>query len=155
MGLGRRLRGGISQPAPSLWKAPFLNELIPIVFVTYGRSWVPYWRSPRPRGSKEKAARFGHQWHSSPSKMRLFSSLLTLCLLHSLGFASGHWEPGLDGDQHGEIPRPTPDPLLYQDKFAHGPILMEIRLGSQGNRTSPRDLALGARQVCNPPGAQG
>ena len=88
--------------------------------------------------------------------MRLLFSLTTFSLLHSLGSVSGRWEPGLDEDQYAEIPRPTPDPLLYQDKFAHGPILMETRLGSPRNGTSPRDLALGARQVCHPPpGAQG
>jgi hypothetical protein len=77
--------------------------------------------------------------------MRLFFPLLTFSLLHSLGLVSGR---RLDGD--GETPRPTPEPLLYRDEFKHGAILMETSLGSPRNGTSRRDLALGARQVCDP-----
>jgi hypothetical protein len=80
--------------------------------------------------------------------MRLVSPLLSLSLLHSVGSVSARWEAGLDGDLYGEIPNPTPAPLLDQDRFKHGSILMETSLGHRRNETSRRDLALGARAVC-------
>jgi len=86
--------------------------------------------------------------------MRLFFSLLTFSLLHSVRFVSARWETGLDGDLYGEIPRPTSEPLLYRDEFKSGAILMETKLGHPRNGTTQRDLALGARQVYDPPGAQ-
>ena len=79
-----------------------------------------------------------------PPKMRPFSSLLTFSLLHSVLLVSGRWETG---DLDGDIPRPTPDPLLYRDDFKHGAILMETRPGRERNGTARRDLTLGPRQV--------
>jgi len=79
------------------------------------------------------------------------SLFLTFFPLQSLGFVSGRWETGLDEDQYGNLPKPTPEPVLYQDEIRHGPILMEIRPGHLRNGTSRNDLALGARQVCDPP----
>ena len=84
--------------------------------------------------------------------MRLFSSLLTVPLLHSVGSVSGRSEIG---DGEGDLPRPTPEPFLQQDEFNYGSIPMEIRPGHPRNGTSPRGLGLGARQVGGPPGAQG
>ena len=81
-----------------------------------------------------------------PSKMRPPSSVLTFSLLHGVGFVTGHWETGLDGDLYGEIPRPTNQPLLYRG-LNHGAVLMETGLGYPRNGTTRRDLALGARQV--------
>ena len=82
--------------------------------------------------------------------MGSFCSVLTLSLLHSVGFVTGHWEIGLDGGLYGETPRPTNEPLLYRDDFKHGAVLMETSLGYQRNGTTRRDLALGARQVHGP-----
>jgi len=87
--------------------------------------------------------------------MRLFCSVLTFSLFQNVGFVSGRWETGLDGDLYGEVPRPTTEPLLYRDEFKHGAVLMETRLGSPRNGTTRRDLALGSRQVCDPSGPQG
>ena len=81
--------------------------------------------------------------------MSLFSSLLTFSLLHSVLLVSGRWGTGLEGDLYGEIPRPTPDPLLYRDDFKHGSILMETRPGRERNGTARRDLTLGPRAVCD------
>lgn len=86
--------------------------------------------------------------------MGLFSSLLPFSLPHSVGSVSGRWEIGLDGDQNEEIPRPTSEPFLSPDEFKHGSTLMETRLGYARNGTLRRDLALGARQVGDPSGAQ-
>ena len=86
-----------------------------------------------------------------PYQMRLFSSLLTFSLLHSDGLVSGRGEIGLDGDLYREIPRPTPEPLLFRDEFKHGAVLMETRLGYRRDETSRRNFALGARQVCDLP----
>jgi hypothetical protein len=82
--------------------------------------------------------------------MGLFSSLLTLSLLHYVVLVSGRWETGLD---YGEIPGPTPEPLLYRDESELGGILMEISLGGERHGTARRDLALGARQVWDTPWA--
>ena len=87
--------------------------------------------------------------------MRLSSSLFALSLLHSVRLASGREEIGLYGDLYGEIPRPTSEPLLSRDVFKHGAVLMETRLGYRRNGTSSRNFALGARQVCDLPGARG
>jgi len=76
-------------------------------------------------------------------------------LTFSLGLVSGRREAGLDEVQYGDLPRPTPEPVLYQDEFRHGPILKEFRPGHLRNGTSRNDLALGARQVCDPPRAVG
>ena len=78
--------------------------------------------------------------------MSPLSSVLTFSLFHSVGFVTGHWETGLDGDLYGEIPRPTNQPLLYRD-INHGAVLMETSLGHERNGTTRRNLALGARQV--------
>lgn len=83
--------------------------------------------------------------------MRLSPFLLTSSLLHGVGLVYGRWEAELDGNLVDEaIPRPTPEPLLYQ---ANGPTLMETRLGYPRNGTARRDLALGSRQVWVSPGA--
>jgi hypothetical protein len=81
--------------------------------------------------------------------MRLFSSLLTFSLLHSVGLVSGR-DVDADGlDWDAEIPRPTPEPLLYRDEFKRGPLLMETNLGYPRNGTLRREHALGARGVCD------
>ena len=87
--------------------------------------------------------------------MKLFSSLLTFFFLHSEGLAFSREKIGLDGDLYGDIPRPTPEPLLSRDKFKHGAVLMETRFGYRRHETSRRNFALGARQVCDLPGARG
>jgi hypothetical protein len=83
--------------------------------------------------------------------MRLPSfPVLILFLLHSVEFASAHW------DRYGEIPAPTPAPLLDRDdRFKDGSVLMETNLGYERNGTAKRNLALGERQVCDRPGPQG
>jgi len=82
--------------------------------------------------------------------MRTPSLVFTFSLLYGVRFVSGRWESGIDGDLYGEIPEPTPE-LLYRDGSKHGAVLMETNLGSPRNRTTRRDLKLGARQVYDPP----
>jgi hypothetical protein len=100
---------------------------------------------------KRPQARVQHLWYpSSPQlKMKLFTFLLTFSFLHSVGLVSGR-DADADGlDWDAGIPRPTPEPLLYREEFKRGPLLMETNLGYPRNGTSRRDLALGARQVCD------
>ena len=82
--------------------------------------------------------------------MKLYPSLLTFSLLHSIGLASGCEEIRVDGELHGTIPKPTPEPFLSRDECKRGTVLMETRLGYQRSGTSRRNFALGARQVCDP-----
>ncbi len=81
--------------------------------------------------------------------MKLYPSLLTFSLLHSIGLASGRVEIRVDRELYGELPKPTPEPLLSRDELKRGAILMETRLGYPPNGTSRRNFALGARQVCD------